>query len=512
MKGKNEMTHEMKRFALNSILINEGVAYLLLIPIIVFDIWANLDFNENQLNIFYVSLAVAVTYSMIPTYIFNWLLLSPIAKYFNKVTSGIDVSDEECNEIFKKLALLPYKKVFHGLFSWTTGILIAFLPIIILEGATSTQIINMLIVSVIAIALGSVLFFLTMELHAQRYINIGSFASLQDKGSKLNMNLSKKLVISFILIATIPFLILFSSFLVFIANPNIDKTGIYIRMGISGAIGIFLALLLAYFIIKSIGVKVKIILEMTKEIEDGNIGTDIKIIAVKDEFQIINNSFIEMRDNLKKVVKSITDFSEQLFISSEEISSTSSSQSQSANDQAASIEEIASSLEEMEETVSQNASYSKNTNQIATETAAKAEEGGEAVAETVETMKQIKEKIAIIEDISSQTNLLALNAAIEAARAGDSGKGFAVVAGEVRKLAEKSNDAAKIIGELTEKSTTVSERAGGLLNEIVPGIKKTANLIQDIFVASEDQHSGIKQINSGIDQLTESAQHGADFI
>jgi len=136
-------------------------------------------------------------------------------------------------------------------------------------------------------------------------------------------------------------------------------------------------------------------------------------------------------------------------------------------------------------------------------------DGGQAVRETVGAMKQIAQKIAIIDDIAYQTNLLALNAAIEAGRAGEHGKGFAVVAAEVRKLAERSQVAAQEISHLATGSVDLAERAGGLLEIIVPSIQKTADLVQEIAAASAEQNSGVGQINGAINQISQAVQQNA---
>jgi len=136
-------------------------------------------------------------------------------------------------------------------------------------------------------------------------------------------------------------------------------------------------------------------------------------------------------------------------------------------------------------------------------------EGGQAVKETVGAMKQIAQKIAIIDDIAYQTNLLALNAAIEAGRAGAHGRGFAVVAAEVRKLAERSQVAAEEISRLASGSVDLAERAGSLLDTIVPSIQKTSDLVMEIAAASSEQNSGVGQINSAIGQVSQAVAQNA---
>lgn len=185
--------------------------------------------------------------------------------------------------------------------------------------------------------------------------------------------------------------------------------------------------------------------------------------------------------------------------------------SNGSSEQAATLEEITSSVEQISAMVQQNAANAGETDKIATKSANQAEEGGQAVAETVGAMVKISEKIRIIDEIAYQTNLLALNAAIEAARAGEQGKGFAVVASEVRKLAERSQGAAQEISDLAEQSVEIAEKSGELLKVIVPGIRKTANLVQEINMASNQQSAGLTEVNSSISQLNDVTQTNASM-
>src|SRR5258708_698995 len=163
----------------------------------------------------------------------------------------------------------------------------------------------------------------------------------------------------------------------------------------------------------------------------------------------------------------------------------------------------------MSASITQNAENSREMEQMALKGARDSEGSGAAVRETVIAMKQIAEKISIIEEIAYQTNLLALNAAIEAARAGDHGRGFAVVATEVRKLAERSQTAAREIGALALNSVGVAERSGGLLQELVPAIKKTAELVQEVAASSIEQSTGVDQINRAMTSVDTVTQRNA---
>lgn len=216
-----------------------------------------------------------------------------------------------------------------------------------------------------------------------------------------------------------------------------------------------------------------------------------------------------MVKKLKEVVGEVTAAAHNVAIGSQELSATAETMSQGASEQAAAAEEAASSMEEMSSNIRQNADNAIRTEKISLKSAGDAQEGGKAVAQTVAAMKEIAGKITIIEEISRQTNMLALNAAIEAARAGEHGKGFAVVASEVRKLAERSQIAAAEISELSVTSVAVAEDAGERLAQIVPDIKKTAELVQEISAGSREQDLGSEQINKAMQQLDQVIQQNA---
>ncbi|HEY1338229.1 MAG TPA: methyl-accepting chemotaxis protein [Bryobacteraceae bacterium] len=213
--------------------------------------------------------------------------------------------------------------------------------------------------------------------------------------------------------------------------------------------------------------------------------------------------------SLTKVVVEIKTVAGEVANGSQAMSSASNELSQGANTQAASAEEASSSMEEMVSNIRQNADNASQTEKIAMRSAEDAKEGGRSVADAVTAMKEIASKISIIEEIARQTNMLALNAAIEAARAGEHGKGFAVVAAEVRKLAERSQKAAGEINQLSASTVKVAEKAGEMLEKLVPNIQKTAELVKEISAASNEQNTGAEQINTALQQLQVVIQQNA---
>ncbi|EPR42099.1 methyl-accepting chemotaxis sensory transducer [Desulfovibrio sp. X2] len=274
------------------------------------------------------------------------------------------------------------------------------------------------------------------------------------------------------------------------------------------AVALLLGIGLAVYLTRSITRPVIKGVDFAKAMAEGDFSKRLDIDQ-KDEVGILAKALNDMVERVGQVVSEVSGGAENVASGSQELSASSETLSQGATEQAASVEEISSSMEEMASNIRQNAENARQTEKIALQSARDAEEGGQAVGATVSAMKEIAEKITIIEEIARQTNLLALNAAIEAARAGEHGKGFAVVAAEVRKLAERSGQAAGEISELSGRSVEVAEKAGEMLNRMVPDIKRTADLVQEIAAASAEQDSGAEQINKAVQQLDKVVQQNA---
>ena len=278
---------------------------------------------------------------------------------------------------------------------------------------------------------------------------------------------------------------------------------------VGGAIiATLLSALLGFLLARSITRPIGDALNAANALATGDLTVDIQIKG-KDEVGQLMSAMHAMVGKLGEIIGEVRGAADNLANASGQVSATAQSLSQSASEQAASVEESTTSMEQMSASIVQNTENAKVTDGMASTAARQAAEGGEAVGRTVEAMKSIAEKIGIVDDIAYQTNLLALNAAIEAARAGEHGKGFAVVAAEVRKLAERSQVAAQEIGNVAKDSVKLAERAGTLLGEMVPSIKKTSDLVQEITAASQEQTAGVGQINGAMSQLNQATQQNA---
>ena len=289
------------------------------------------------------------------------------------------------------------------------------------------------------------------------------------------------------------------------AHAASNQMFLFIGFGMALAIG--LGLFVTRVIKQQVGGEPREAALIAQRVAGGDLSMEVRI-AHGDTTSMMA-AIRDMVAKLGEIIGQVRDNAGTLVGAADQLSSTAQVLSQGASEQAASVEETSASMEEMGASIAQNNENAKVTGDMATRSAKDAVAGGQSVRETVAAMKQIAHKIGIIDDIAYQTNLLALNAAIEAGRAGEHGKGFAVVAAEVRKLAERSQVAAEEISQLATGSVGLAEKAGALLETIVPSIQKTADLVQEIAAASAEQNSGVGQINGALSQITQAVQQNA---
>lgn len=253
------------------------------------------------------------------------------------------------------------------------------------------------------------------------------------------------------------------------------------------------------------------LVEVAQKIAKADLVNDVNHNSNKSEIAMLEDAFATMTESLTDMVFKIKDTANELSNSSCSINETASQIAASANEQASSAEEVSSSIEEMTSSISQNNDNAKETERIALDNTKTLAECEQSVVLSEKSMNTIAQKISIIDDIAFQTNILALNAAVEAARAGEHGKGFSVVASEIRKLAEHCAVAAKDIDSTSRESVDIVLKNGEAFSVVLPNIKRTTQLLQEISAACQEQANGSAQINIAVQRFNQTTQEFASM-
>jgi methyl-accepting chemotaxis protein len=275
--------------------------------------------------------------------------------------------------------------------------------------------------------------------------------------------------------------------------------------------GIIITILMFIYLARSIKKPFSESIEKLTSLTKGNLNITVNenIINTKNELGQINRLITDLSSNLKNVVFDINESTSQLLVSGEQLNRAAQDLAMGASSQATSVEEVSSSMEEMLSNIMQNTENANETFKISTQANKTIDDVTVAANKSLLADNDIMQKIGIINEIAYQTNILALNAAVEAARAGDAGKGFAVVALEVKRLAETSKMASDEINKILKVNHQLSNHAGTLLGDLVPEIKRTAQLIEQITVASNEQSQGAQQVNNAIAELNNISQQNS---
>ncbi|MCP4347073.1 MAG: HAMP domain-containing protein [Desulfobacterales bacterium] len=456
-------------------------------------------FSSEQFRYLMLGVISATLFTLVSTMAFRYIILKRLFRDYS--TPGYSLLI-----LKKRFVNYPFYESLMAAVRWVLSVLVCNAVLLIFVELTTVNILALIILPIFSIPYSCTLYYFVSENALEPYLSEPrlSIPILRKRTSAVfSENLRKLAMI--VSVASLPTFIL--SFFFFLSNNyNVHFDNIVLHFSFIIFFTLLCILATVHESVRSSRKNIGNLVLTINKIKKGDLTAESVPMLSNSELGFMAQDLNSLLDKLSQFAVSVQKASEQVAAGGEQISASAEHISDGTGQQAASIEEISSSMEEMSSTVNLNADNAKQTASIAVKAAQNALEGGKAVNKTVKAMNVISAKIGIIEDIARETNMLALNAAIEAARAGEFGKGFAVVASEIRKLSERCQKAAKTVSELSASNMQIAEETAMRLEEMVSGIQKTSDLVEEISVSCNEQAGGISQVNSAIQQLDEVIQ------
>jgi methyl-accepting chemotaxis protein len=302
------------------------------------------------------------------------------------------------------------------------------------------------------------------------------------------------------------------------------RKALAIGLGAAFLAGVLLATLIVRSLVRQLGGEPREAAAVAGAVAAGDLAVPIRLRAGDDASLMAQ--LARMQQSLAGVVSTVRGSAQSLAAATGEIAQGNNDLSGRTERQASALQQTAASMAQLREAVNENADNARRADELARRAQSIAGEGGAAAERVMQTMRAINEgsrRVAeitsVIDGIAFQTNILALNAAVEAARAGEQGRGFAVVAGEVRSLAQRSQEAAREIKQLIDESVSrveqgagIADAAGGTMQQVVQAIGDVAGVIGQISQASASQSEGVRQVADAVTQMDEVTQQNAALV